>query len=116
MRQSYKRDMGLLEWVLLGATEVIKELEHLSNKEWLRELDLFSLEKRVLRGDLINFCKYQKGGVRGWTNTSGQKLMHGKFHLNLVTMHWNRLTKETVQSPSMELFKNCLSAILCHVL
>ncbi|KFV86824.1 hypothetical protein N308_06197, partial [Struthio camelus australis] len=53
-----------------------------------------------------------------------QKVNHRKFHLNprksflteRVTEHWNRLPREAVESPSLEIFKTRLDVILGNML
>jgi len=34
----------------------------------------------------------------------------------MVTEHWNRLPREVVEYPSLEIFKTCLDAYLCDLL
>lgn len=81
-------------WAQLRSHKDDQSLEHLSGEDRLREPGLFGLEKKRLRGDLINVQKCLKGeyqedgaglflvvlsnGMRG----NGQKQKQRNFHLN----------------------------------
>ena len=132
----HKKDMDRLEQVQRRATKMIRGMEHLCYEERLRELGLFSLEKRRLRRDLIaafQYLKrpYKKAGegllTRAYTDSTrgnGFKLREGRYGLDTrkkcftmnVVRPWTRWPREVVEAPSLEEFKARLDGALINLI
>ncbi|KAK4831436.1 hypothetical protein QYF61_017567, partial [Mycteria americana] len=126
----HKKDMDLLEGVQRRATKMIRRMEHLLYEDRLKELGLFSLEKRRLQGDLTAAFQYLKGACRkageglftracsDRTRGNGFKVKgdtRKKFFTMRVARHWNRLPREVVDAPSLEAFKARLDGALSNL-
>ena len=123
----YKKDIDKLERVQRRITKMIPRLRNKSYEERLKELNLFSLSKRRMRGDLIEVYKIFKGfdniNVNDYftidrtsvTRNNGFKIVGKRFRtneskhfFNRVVNVWNGLPAHVVKSNTIETFKHRL--------
>ena len=119
-----KKDADMLERVQRRATKMIPGIRNKSYEERLEVLNLFSLEKRRLRGDLIETYKIFLGfddikpddlfklnevGLRGHkyklSKGTFKKDIFKYFYSNRVIDDWNGLPSEVVESKTLNTFK-----------
>ncbi|GAB0176015.1 hypothetical protein GRJ2_000066700 [Grus japonensis] len=130
----YRRDMELLERVQRRATKLIRGLEHLCYEDRLRVGVVQPGEEKAL-GTPYSSLPVSKGAYRkdgeglfmrecsDRTRGNGFKLKEGRFRLDVrkkfftvrVVRHWNRLPREVVDAPSLEVFKARLDGALSNL-
>ena len=127
----YRKDIERLERVQARATKLIPELRNRPYVERLAELNLFSLETRRLRGQLIETFKILNGFdnvdyrslfqlSEGITRNHGYKLelkrfsgdLCGNFFSYKIGNYWNALPPEVVNSTSVDQFKSRLDKVI----
>ena len=128
----YRKDIEKLERIQRRVTKMIPRLRNKPYEERLKELNLFSLTKRRLRGDLITVFKI----FRGFTNinpndyfstdesritrSNGFKIIGKRFEtneakyffFNRIVNVWNGLPSNVVNSITIEAFKTRLDNYL----
>lgn len=123
-----RKDIIKLEKVQRRATKLIPSLRNKSYEERLRHLNLYSLEKRRVRGDMIEVWKIMKGkenvdraklftlDENGVTRNNGYKIVGKRFTFDItrnfftyrVVEEWNKLPRKVVDSETMDTFKSRL--------
>jgi len=114
---------------------MIRELKRLFCEDSVRELGLFTLERRTLQGVLLAVFQYLKGAYKNTgeglftrvcsdrTRGKGFKLKEGEFILDLrkkffarrVVRHWHRFPRAVVHAPSVNVFKAKLDGALSNL-
>ncbi|KAF7245560.1 RNA-directed DNA polymerase from mobile element jockey [Varanus komodoensis] len=127
----FKKGAEKIERVQRRATKMIHGLETLPYEERLRELGMFSLQKRRLMGDMYKYLKgcHKKEGqdlfslileCRTWNNQF--ELQQPRFRLDIrksfltAICQWNQLPREVVCSPTLQTFKVRLDSHLRGIL
>ena len=120
--------VDMLERVQARATKLIEGFGGLSYEERLRRTGLMKLEKRRVRGDLIQVFKMLKGfekvkfndffeispilKTRGHSYKLKKQTVHGEMRRNFFTQRvinsWNKLPQNVVDAETVNVFKNRL--------
>ena len=128
---SQRKDIEKLEAVQARATKLIPSIKHIGYQRRLERLNLYSLEKRRLRGQLIETFKILKGinnidyrclfsRSNNQTRSNGWKLEQKRFNTShcgnffsyKIPSFWNKLPAEVVNSTTVNQFKNRLDKVI----
>ena len=128
---SLQKDINRLEAVQARATKLVPALRHFGYRRRLERLNLFDLQTRRLRGQLIETFKILKGMTNidlnnlftlstNQTRSNGYKLelkryrtsLCGNFFTYKIANTWNKLPVEIVNSNTVEEFKKKLDKII----
>ena len=124
----YRKDIDPLERIQRRMTKMIHSIRNLSYMDRLKKLNLHSLERRRVRGDMIEVYKWfngiNKGDINrvlklnnlGRTRSNGFKLDKTRFRKeigrnwfgNRVVDTWNALPRNVVNAKTLNIFKNRL--------
>lgn len=128
----YKKDIEKLERVQRRVTKLIPRLRNKTYEDRLKELNLYSLSKRRLRGDLIEVFKIIKGienvnyekyftiDTSNTTRGNGYKIVGKRFRtneakyffFNRVVNIWNGVPSAVIDCSTVETFKKRLDVYL----
>ena len=124
----YQKDIAKLERVQRRVTKMIPSLRNKTYEDRLKELDLFPLQHRRVRGDLIQVFKIIKGidnmdytkyfsiDRSGYTRGNGCKIIGKSFNsnesknffFNRIVNLWNGLPRDVVECNTVDTFKRHL--------
>ena len=128
----YRKDIGLIESVQRRMTKRIQGMRNIPYEKRLKLLNLHSLERRRLRGDLIEVFKWYRGYNKGdvdkvlrisshnRSRNNGFKLEKFRFRkeigrnwfANRVVDEWNGLSKQVVSARTVGGFKRRLDKFM----